>query len=138
MRSCLITELTASPLLRQTPHPTGLPPRTDAHAPLLHATFSAPPPTHLWFAPLLRPTVPFGEWGRFGGLLPLNAASCCYLFAPRLTRSRTPVPWCHNAGRLVQNTSAGAAVSGRAADSAAAAAADADVAAADAGRQDGG
>lgn len=136
MRSCLITELTASPLLRQTPHPTGLPPRTDAHAPLLHATFSALPPTHLWFAPLLRPSVPFGEWGRFGGLLPLNAASCWYLFAPRLTRSRTPVPRCHNVGRLVQNTmQTGAAVSGRAADSAAAAAADA---AADAGRRDGG
>lgn len=44
VRSCLlIPELTASLRVRQTPHPTALPPRRDAHTPLLHATDGAPP-----------------------------------------------------------------------------------------------
>lgn len=39
VRSCLlIPELTASLHVRQTPHPTALPPRRNTHTPLLHAT----------------------------------------------------------------------------------------------------
>ncbi|KAK5915031.1 hypothetical protein CesoFtcFv8_000665 [Champsocephalus esox] len=42
VRSCLlIPKLTASLRVRQTPHPTALPPCTDTHTPFLHATFCA-------------------------------------------------------------------------------------------------
>lgn len=43
VRSCLLLpELTASLRVRQTPHPTALPPRRNAHTPLLHATLCIP------------------------------------------------------------------------------------------------
>lgn len=77
VRSCLIPELTASLFLRQTQHPTVLPPRTDADAPLLHATFRAlrhtHTHTHLWLAPLLcvRQTL-FAKGGDGGG-----CGGCC-------------------------------------------------------------
>lgn len=71
VRSCLIPELTASPFLRQTQHPTVLAPRTDAHASLLHATFRALPPHPNTSGELLccaRPTLlPKWNGGGCGG-----------------------------------------------------------------------
>lgn len=84
VRSCLlIPELTASLRVRQTPHPTALPPRRNAHTPLLHATFHHvhPPRSLLRCAP---------PCSRYGGTE--DAASCWGLFAPRLTHTVSHTP----------------------------------------------
>lgn len=74
----------AVPPSEATPHCPG-----SAHMHLFSMPPSVPcPPTPLVSSSAV-PARHFcqGEWGRLWGLLPLNAASCWYLFAPRLTHT---------------------------------------------------